>query len=148
MSTRADIRDPADPRHGTAAGYRAHQYAKHTACAPCRAGRLEQARQYANPPNVACAGCGITCRSIDGVCRSCQQATAKGLTNAPRCRGGCGRSTQRPCGLCRRCEAASQPLSEDDLLLDGWWVRDGLTLRWVALATVEDYRRRAGERVA
>lgn len=43
----------------------------------------------------------------------------------------CGRSVRSRSDLCAACKKLPETLRESDLLLDGWWVRDGLTLRWV-----------------
>lgn len=43
------IDDPNDPRHGTNAGFVAHQRAKVEACEPCRAGRIEARRRQRTP---------------------------------------------------------------------------------------------------
>lgn len=126
---------PDDPRHGTHAGYRAHQRAKSKPCTPCKTARRDYERdKYPDERPGPCTSCGATCRSKIGLCRDCQ--AAGGTQEAKPCSAGCGSLTSRSGGVCRWCAPEREPvvLTEDDLLLDGWWIRKGLTLKWVTAA--------------
>lgn len=133
-----DITNPNDPRHGSLAGYRAHERAKHKPCDKCLVPRREQARKYAKPATSPCSICGTRCRSKIGVCKDCQRAANVGDAEVPKCANDCGRVTHRPSGLCRRCDDGyATELHDSDLLLDGWWVtaksaNGWLVRQWVA----------------
>lgn len=79
---RRGIRDPEDPRHGTAAGYRAHRRADHTACDACREADSEYRRQsrlgIRSPrPPILCGtpqGYARHIRNDEDACDECREA--------------------------------------------------------------------------
>lgn len=131
-----DIRDPNDPRHGTYRGWQAHHRAKGApACDPCtRAHREYNAKYDLGRPEVPCQICGTRCRSRYALCATCRADLRLGQDEPVKCVE-CGTYTITRgdhCSYCRNYGAGT--LTDADLLLDGWWVRKGLTLRWVAAA--------------
>lgn len=139
---------PDDPRHGTTAGYQAHLTAGVKMCDPC----AKAARAYRTKhrrPFEPCRSCAKPCQSRSGLCIACRPRSEEDRRVRPCTQ--CGAKTKAKSGMCATCRperakptARRKPrpteLAESDLLLDGWWVSDGRTQRWVA-ATDEDYRR-------
>ncbi|GAB2970124.1 hypothetical protein [Nocardioides montaniterrae] len=120
MTICKDITDPADERHGTYRGYRAHVRAKQPACEPCRQACLTYNAKYSNGGRGnPCLGCGKATRAASRHCQNCQRDKA-----APKkpC-GICGRRLKLHDGICNSCHIDTCIVpTEADKLTGGRWV--------------------------
>jgi hypothetical protein len=142
-----------DPRHGTNAGYQAHQRAHEPACSPCvEAKRLDSVARYIGRKQRstgACMDCGI---SIHGRAKRCIEChtISNASTKYRRCEW-CGKTTTSLDGTCQDCarlRAVPEP-TKSEALPPGRWINRGGVLRYLTVKEeTAAYAAATGQKVA